>query len=295
MKNIAGIKRENRFSPNHTGNDSAIFELTRQQLESKGYKVRVYSEDEFCADRLEHEIIFDMARDKQTVEKLKRCEDQGALVINSGYGIENCYRANMTELLIKAAIPFPKSFIANTSDDASRDFEALGSAVFWIKRDDFHAIHKEDVVPAYSIDEGNMMLKEFALRGIERAVISEHLAGDLIKFYGVRGTSFFHRFYPFDARHSKFGHEILNGPANNIPFSDDELQILANRAASILGVYVYGGDAIIAEDGTIRIIDFNDWPSFAPCRNEAAKYIADTIDCRIARYKNQDATQSIKN
>ena len=285
MTNIAGIKRGNIFSPNHTGNDSAIFDLTRQRLEAKGCRVKVYSEDEFCASEVEYEIIFDMARDKRTVEKLKRCEDKGALAINSGYGIENCYRANMTTLLIDGNIPFPKSFIVDTSDDASDAFESLGSKVFWIKRDDFHAIHKEDVVPVYSIDEGNMVLREFALRGIERAVISEHLAGDLVKFYGVRGTTFFHRFYPFDARHSKFGHEIVNDAINNFPFSEDELRRIANRAADILGVYVYGGDAIIAEDGTMRIIDFNDWPSFAPCRDEASQYIAETIYAQAMQTK----------
>ena len=31
----------------------------------------------------------------------------------------------------------------------------------------------------------------------------------------------------------------------------------------------------------IRIIDFNDWPSFAPCRTEAAPYIAQCIEKRI--------------
>ena len=37
---------------------------------------------------------------------------------------------------------------------------------------------------------------------------------------------------------------------------------------------IYGGDCIVSDDGQIRIIDFNDWPSFAPCRNEAAPHIA---------------------
>ena len=36
------------------------------------------------------------------------------------------------------------------------------------------------------------------------------------------------------------------------------------------GMYLDGGDCIVAPDGQIRIIDFNDWPSFAPCRTEAA-------------------------
>jgi hypothetical protein len=278
---IAGIKRGNRFSPNHTGNDSAIFELTKKHLEAKGCHVTVYSEDEFCASSVEHRIIFDMARDKNTVEKLKGCEDKGALVINSGYGIENCYRANMSKGLIKHGIPFPKTFIADTSTDATEAFKSLGSDVFWIKRDDFHAIHKEDVVPVYSIEEGNMIFSEFAMRDIHGAVVSEHLVGDLVKFYGVRGTPFFHWFYPFDARHSKFGYEAINGVAKNLPFAENELKDISNRAAEILGIYIYGGDAIIDSDSTIRIIDFNDWPSFAPCRDKAAPYIAETIYAQI--------------
>ena len=45
----------------------------------------------------------------------------------------------------------------------------------------------------------------------------------------------------------------------------------------MLTVHVYGGDSIVSPDGTIRIIDFNDWPSFAPCRKEAAIAIGKTI------------------
>ena len=37
------------------------------------------------------------------------------------------------------------------------------------------------------------------------------------------------------------------------------------------------GDCIVSPDGSIRIIDFNDWPSFAPCRTQAAPHIAKAI------------------
>jgi hypothetical protein len=52
----------------------------------------------------------------------------------------------------------------------------------------------------------------------------------------------------------------------------------------VLDVKIYGGDCIIAADGTIRIIDFNDWPSFAPCRDEAGPYIA---KCIMSEIKNR--------
>jgi hypothetical protein len=43
--------------------------------------------------------------------------------------------------------------------------------------------------------------------------------------------------------------------------------------ATSIGVIVYGGDAIVRSDGSFVIIDFNDWPTFSPCREEAAKAI----------------------
>ena len=44
-----------------------------------------------------------------------------------------------------------------------------------------------------------------------------------------------------------------------------------------MNVPIYGGDCIISSTGEIRIIDFNDWPSFACCREEAGVKIAECI------------------
>lgn len=52
---------------------------------------------------------------------------------------------------------------------------------------------------------------------------------------------------------------------------------ICQKASEVLDVKIYGGDCIISPDGTIRIIDFNDWPSFAPCRQDAAPHIAKAI------------------
>lgn len=279
MGNIhfTAIRRGNKFSPNHTGNDSAIFELVSQHLIEKGYTIDFYTENEFLKNDIEAPFIFNMVRDKHCVQKLQQYEDQGAFVINSGYGIEKCFRANMTMSLLNNDVPYPRSYLVGTKDDATDIFNALGGNIFWLKRGDFHAIHKEDVTPVYSVEEGNMILKEFAVRGIKEAVISEHLVGDLIKFYGVRGTDFFYWFYPYDVQHSKFGHEALNGAAQHISFDENKLKEISNKAAQVLNVHIYGGDAIVGADGSIQIIDLNDWPSFAPCRDDAAKYIAQTI------------------
>ena len=58
------------------------------------------------------------------------------------------------------------------------------------------------------------------------------------------------------------------------PSKAASLHQICRDAAEALDVKIYGGDAIVDADGTIRLIDFDDWPSFAPCRTEAAQHIA---------------------
>lgn len=278
MFDFAGIKRSLRFSPNHRGNDNAIFTLTVDELKKLGCAVTVYTEDELLlSDRITHPFLFTMSRSRQSVQKLQQFETEGRLVVNSGYAIEACYRANMTTALVDAGIPYPRSFIVPTDVPATKALAELGSKNFWIKRGDFHAIHKEDVSFAHSPCQANEILKEYHSRGISEAVVSEHLFGDLVKFYGVRGTGFFHWFYPYEFNHSKYNAEAINGAASYYDFDIERLKKIGHHAADALDVDVYGGDAIVAHDGRIQVIDLNDWPSFAPCRDEAAQHIAQRL------------------
>lgn len=282
---IAGVKRGTQYSPNHVGNDGMIFSLTAQALRQRGYEVNEYTEAEFVLNDITEDVIFNMARDKATIAKLKKLEDAGHLVVNSGKGIENCTRAKMTQLLLDNDIPHPRSLIVDTDARINGQLSTMGVKAVWIKRGDFHAIHREDVTFARSLEEVNDVLREFKLRGIPNAVINEHLEGDLVKFYGVANTDFFYKFYPFDLSHSKFGHEAINGSAKQFPFSKEELKAVCDKAGEILGVHIYGGDCVVTNDGSFKIIDFNDWPSFAPCRNEAGEKIAECIDSLIQQKK----------
>lgn len=280
---IAGVKRQVKYSPNHIGNDGMIFNLTVDALRRLGYEVREYTEWEFVLTDVDEPVIFNMARDKATVARLQDLEEKGAIVINSGFGIENCTRGRMTEMLLENDIPHPKSIIINTNEDATEKLKEMNIDAFWVKRGDFHAIHREDVTFARSIEEAADIVKEFALRGIPLAVINEHLEGDLVKFYGVANTSFFYKFYPFDLSHSKFGLEEINGIAQQVFYSREALKKVCDKAGDILNVQVYGGDCVVAKDGSFKIIDFNDWPSFAPCREKAAPKIAECIDKEIKK------------
>ena len=274
---IAGIMRAGAYSPNHIGNDAAIFNAAAEQLRKRGYVVNIYSEEQFKLNEIKENVILNMCREQSSIAKLQQLEDQGKLVINSGYGIENCTRERMTRILLGNNIPYPDSLIVDTNEAIKPLLKKSGFQSCWIKRGDFHAMHKEDVSYVRHPEEAQEVLQEYFLRGIKRAVINVHLTGDLVKFYGVRGTPFFFWFYPFDEGHSKYGHEAINGKSQGIKFNLKEMKNICERADEELNVVIYGGDCIVSPEGEMRIIDFNDWPSFAPCRNEAAPHIAKAV------------------
>lgn len=279
---IAGVLRAGAYSPNHIGNDAAIFHAVADELRKRGCEVEIYSEEQFREADIHDDIVLAMCREQDSIARLQHLEEQGILVINSGFGIENCIREQMTRILLGAGIPYPDSLIVNTNENVREALVDAGMEQCWIKRGDFHAMHKEDVSFVRHPEEAQEVLHEYFYRGIPRAVINRHLPGDLIKFYGVAGQPFFYWFYPFEAHHSKYGAEAVNGPLHNLKFDEAALRDMCDRAADIMNVKIYGGDCIVDEDGTVRIIDFNDWPSFAPCRREAAPHIA---KCVLAAYK----------
>lgn len=278
--------RAGAYSPNHIGNDAAIFNAAAEQLRKRGCEVTVYSETQFQEAEIREDVVLNMCREQASIRKLISLEERGRLVINSGFGIENCTRERMTRILLGNGIPYPESLIVNTNEDVRPELEKSGFGSCWIKRGDFHAMHKEDVSYCRHIEEAQDVLHEYFYRGIPRAVINRHLVGDLVKFYGVSGQPFFFWFYPFDEGHSKYGYEAVNGKSQGIPFDVGELKDICRRASEIMDVRIYGGDCIIGSDGAIRIIDFNDWPSFAPCRAEGGVAIAKCVLKAIKEWRN---------
>ena len=261
---IAGVMRAGAYSPNHIGNDAAIFNATADELRKRGCIVNIYSEEQFQQSEIREPLVLNMCREQASIKKLQELEKKGKIVINSGFGIENCTRELMTRMLMGNDVPYPDSLIVNTNENIKDALEEAGMTSVWIKRGDFHAMHKEDVSYCRHPEEAQEVLHEYFYRGIKRAVINRHLVGDLIKFYGVSGQPFFYWFYPFDEGHSKYGYEAVNGKSRGLEFSLEGLKEMCQKASDVLEVKIYGGDCIVDRDGSIRIIDFNDWPSFAP-------------------------------
>ncbi len=260
---FAGIRRKTEFSPNHVVNDLLIINQTAEALQDLGAAVTMYDEGTITPEGVKEKLIFSMAQGPLGSATLLKIEQRGASIINSPVAVMNCYRINMVKLLPAAGIPFPKSVIVTTDSDITPREAGFTSQKIWIKRGDVHAVHKEDVTLANTDDEELTLLKEFQARDIREAILQEHLDGDTVKFYAIRGSDLFHWYYLNGVYHTKFDVKKLHD--------------LASSSAEALKLFVYGGDAIIGRDGGIAIIDINDWPSFAPVREQASRCIAQLI------------------
>ncbi|MFP4368727.1 MAG: hypothetical protein ACLFR2_04025 [Candidatus Kapaibacterium sp.] len=271
---FAAIKRDTKFSPNHVETDDRIIQSTAAALREKGAEVNIYEECDLNNGGIKEEFIFNMTRSKAALSYLSSKISSGAFVINSPEAILNCYRENMTRMLPDSGIPFPKNKIIKTGEHQNGSLNGFTNGRIWVKRGDVHALHREDVAAVFGPDERDQLLMEFNKRGIEKAVLQQHLEGDVVKFYAVRGTDFFHWYY-FDRK-------------EGIHFSEKKLHEIAIASAEVLGVDIYGGDAVISPDGSIRVIDLNDWPSFAPVRKHAASVIADFIFTKAQSFLKQN-------
>ena len=257
MRKVLAILREPRFSPNSVDKDRAIMESVVRRLEGDVALV-----DESSLTSLGHyDLILSMARLPRTLEWLKDAEAQGCRVVNSGHAVARCRRSKLEMLMRENKIPMPP---------------LGGHDGYWLKRGDAAAQNRDDVVYCANSHILEAQRRLFAGRRITDCVVSSHVKGDLVKFYAM-GEAFFKFYYPGDGLPSKFGNEALNGRPHHYPFDVEAFRSDAKKMASLVGIQVYGGDAIVDERGRYYIIDFNDWPSFAPCREEAAAEIVKLV------------------
>ena len=68
---IVGVSRGNEFSPNHVGNDAAIFQKVVDELVKMGCHVETFTETNFVEKQVKADVVFDMARNHATLEYLK--------------------------------------------------------------------------------------------------------------------------------------------------------------------------------------------------------------------------------
>lgn len=280
--NILGISRGVKYSPNLSGSDAAIFTAVAEKLRGMGHDVETFTEAEMLdIDYAPYDRVFTMARDVATLVLLEKDTDMQTQrkFINSIDGILTCTnKASMANHFLEAGIPQPEFLVGEQHKILFFSTETKDDIVtpLWLKNCDGCAVMAEDTMFCPTPEDFDNAFKKMTERGVNMWMAQEHQGGDLIKFYSVEGTDFFHWNYASHG-HSKFGLEAINGKEKGYSFDAKRIKLYADMIAKRLNVPIYGGDAIIDEKGDFYFIDFNDFPSFSCCRQEAAEAIAQRI------------------
>jgi hypothetical protein len=267
-----GLFREREHSPGRESDDAEILRLTGKHLETHGVQVELRAPEDLVATDVPPHGVFFMCERMEALTTLLAWQERGVRLVNSPLAVLNTYRERMIAQLREANVAFVPSRLVSTGDAG-----VTARLPVWVKRADVHNTQDGDVVFAETPDALSEALAGLAARGIEGAVLQPHVAGDLIKFYGVGpggggpdgGPPWFRWFYHKDQQLS--GHV----------FDPAHLARLVRAAASALGLEVYGGDAIASGNGALTLIDVNAWPSFALYRDEAAPVIAAYLSLRF--------------
>ncbi len=277
--NILAIQRSNIYSPGSQDKDFWILQSIVNQLKDIGYNVSTKDENQIDFFKDFTPYIISMARNPEVIARLAIWRKRGAFIVNSPLSCFCCYRETQTEIFMKNHISIAPSQIVETDSFKPEDITIPNKEDFWIKRADFQTIEPIDVIRVNSFAKAQEVLKNYNQRKISKAVISSHIEGDVIKFYGVRQTGWFYYYYP---KEDKF-HNKINQTDKYNAFEQQALIEMCQKAANLLDLDVYGGDAVIDYQGKIYIIDMNDFPSFSSCKDVASKQITKAfIDkCKI--------------
>jgi len=256
---IYGIFREWVLSPGKVEADRAVMEEVLQHLAEGGCEVRSLAAEEIPAQPPPAAGVLHMAQGPEALHRLTQWEETGLRLMNPPAAVLACYRRHLFPLLARRGFACPDTRFFSLDEARSRwprEFPGPG----WLKRAEVHATGPGDVVRVAAAGEALAVLTDFGRRGIDSLVWQEHVPGVEVKFYGVGPGRFFQTFGT--------AAEPVTWPRLS------SLQDLASRAAQLVGLAVFGGDAILTSRGQPVLIDLNDWPSFSRCRPAAAKEIA---------------------
>lgn len=269
------ISRHPKYSPNSEARDEALFRSLVMNFALQGVSVATFDEAVFehHPPQLEKStLILSMARSEAALHALSATEERGVPVLNSPRALQKAQRTDFQQWFaesghaakhwhtskltpeLKATLPFPLWWKCNnTATTSANDVQFIENKM-----------------------QLDVLLQQHPQ---EDALLMEHVEGQLIKFYGVVGTNFFHAEPHSPKGFSKFGHEQHNHHkdlALSSPMWKQTLRAMhtaATQVAQQSGFSIYGGDAILREDDTFVFIDFNDFPSFSACLPEASEAI----------------------
>ncbi|MBV8362593.1 MAG: hypothetical protein JO189_32380 [Deltaproteobacteria bacterium] len=258
---VVGVYREPEFSPGKIAADAAIIDQVLAHLRADGARTDTMTAARFAVEPPHNaSLVIAMCQGAPALSQLASMHEAGAVTINSALAIRNCYRDLLAAGLMRAGVPVPEGVLAQTSIPLDlKRLRALDMSVpIYVKRGNLHALGPDDVSRVEGHEQLEKTLANFAHRGINLVYLQQEVAGTVVKFYGV-GEEYF---------------SAISEDGN--PLKDSvqlTLERAARTAAAVLGLEIWGGDAIVSGQ-SCTIIDFNDWPSFERVRPAAAAAIA---------------------
>jgi glutathione synthase/RimK-type ligase-like ATP-grasp enzyme len=262
---LLGIYREQVFSPGKVQADAAVLDAALSELSGMGFKVESRRAEFLDSSAPRYEIVLAMAQSDRVLSILDQWSDGGSRVINTVQSIRNCYRKPLMQMLAPAGVPVPAGCLLEMGKAGAYELGCFPNR-FWLKRGDVHAIQDGDVAAVASAESLTAALQHFRETGVRDLLVQDHVDGPVVKFYGVGQQRFFRAY--------------LESSGEEVTSRMDSLRAVAAHAASVIGVEVYGGDAVLTEGNGPVLIDFNDWPSFSRCCRSAGLAIAEyTMDC----------------
>jgi hypothetical protein len=268
---LLGIYREHVYSPGKVQADAAVLDAALSALSGIGFKIESRGAEFLDSSVPRPEVVLSMAQSNRVLSIMDQWSGNGSRVINSAQSIRNCYRKPLMRRLVQAGVPVPPGYLVELGNAGADKLGGFPNRL-WLKRGDVHASQQGDVASVASEECLSAALEHFRKIGVRDLLVQDHIEGPVVKFYGV-GQQHFFRVY-------------LESSGEEVTSRIDSLRAVAAHAAAVIGVEVYGGDAVLTEGGAAVLIDFNDWPSFSRCSQSAghaiAEYIMDCLDSPIA-------------
>lgn len=247
---VIAVLRDKRYCPKGIQVDADILEAVAERI-----KVDTFiNEAQLTPNHLTTNttLVLSMGRLPETIAMLKTSQANGAIVVNAPSAVEICtHRTRLHQVMQACGVALPPE---------------QGAQSWWLKRGDADAHESCDVV--FCENDARLLEAQnaFRQRGITEWVVSPHVEGTGMKFYGV-GHHFF-RCYTDEGKPVGAG---------ALGLDLDALHKEVLKIVDAVKIDVYGGDCIVAPGGHFYIIDFNDWPSFRYCKDEASLAIVNSL------------------
>ena len=246
------VHREKEHNLGSSRVDRLFIRRIGKEFRKNGFSIQ-YTEADDLQIPENPRLILSMCRSSEIGMKIQSaCPN--VLTVNVFSATKNTLRHTLYPILEQSGFPFPETDKADINDIGEKRFP------FWVKRMDYHHLHRLDVAFVDSTEAAVAVQKHFYTLGIGAVYIQEHCPGERHKFYAIRDRR--------DGRllYFVFRHEVSVAVRN---FVQASLPSLMDQ----IGLEIFGGDVIVTPKGEVRLVDINAWPSFKGFQHEATKVI----------------------